>query len=327
MFSSTMSPDLTVSIINHSNPQLLWECLRSLFASTHRVSLDVWVVDNATGGDLVPEMQAEFPQVRWLFNTERQGFSANHNRVLEQSQGRYACILNDDTVIHDGAFDALLTYMDAHPKVGMVGAKLLNADGSLQNCTFRFMTLVSEALGICFLPGPLCFLKSRSLDPAQFQDAPASVDWVLGACIVVRNAALRQIGLLDSELSPIANTEEVDWCYRAHQAGWDVAYCPAAVLTHFGGQSLKMDAPGPDTFRVEMYRTRIAFFRKHYGRLPAALLCLIYGVTLPWNAFMLTQSLLRKKLNLRQYGSALLTLFRIAFLHGSNTLPTRKALV
>ena len=307
-------PDLTVSLINHSNPALLHECLRSLFAATHDTCLDVWIVDNATDGAGVPAMQEEFPQVRWLFNTDRQGFSANHNQVLCQATGRYACILNDDTVIHDGAFDTLVKYMDANPQVGMAGARLLNRDGTQQNCTFRFMTLWSELVGICLLPGPLNVLKTVGLDPAQAQDRPAAVDWVLGACLVVRDTALQQIGLLDSELSPIANTEEVDWCYRARRAGWQVAYCPAAVLTHYGGQSQKLAASGPDKFRVEMYRTRIAFFRKHYGAFQTLLLRLIYLATLPWNAAMLSQSALRKTITHEHRRNALSTLCGIAAL-------------
>ena len=307
-----MQTDLTISLINHSNPQMLRDCLRSLYAATHTVTLDLWVVDNATGGTLVPEIQAEFPQVQWLFNSARLGFSANHNQVLAQNQSRYACILNDDTLIHDGAFDTLVAYLDANPKAGMVGAKLLNADGTLQNCTFRFMTLWSELVGICFLPGPLCFLKTVGIDPAQTRDEAACVDWVLGACIIVRETVLREIGLLDDKLSPVANTEEVDWCYRARKAGWDIAYCPDAVITHLGGQSQKLASPGRDTFRVEMYRTRLAFFRKHYGLLQTALLRLIYLVTLPWNALMLAQSALRKTEPASQCRNAFATLCSIA---------------
>ena len=309
---NTMRPDLTISLINHSNPALMRECLRSLFAATHDTRLDVWVVDNATGGAGVPEMQAEFPQVRWLFNAARQGFSANHNQVLCRAEGRYACILNDDTIIHNGAFDTLVRYMDENPQVGMAGARLLNTDGTPQDCTFRFMTLWSELVGICLLPGPLNALKTVGLHPAQAQDQPATVDWVLGACLVVRDTTLQQIGLLDSKLSPIANTEEVDWCYRACQAGWQVAFCPAAVLTHYGGQSQKLATPGPDKFRVEMHRTRIAFFRKHYGAFQTFLLRLIYLVTLPWNTVMLSQSAVRKTQPPNQCRKAFETLCGIA---------------
>ena len=309
-----MTPDLTVSIINHSNPQMLRECLRSLFAGTHRAALDVWVVDNATGGAGVAEMQAAFPAVRWRFNASRQGFSTNHNQVLREAAGRYACILNDDIVVHDGAFDTLVAYLDAHPAVGMAGARLLNADGTRQNCTFRFMTLWSELVGICFLPGPLNAWKTVGLDPAQSGDAPALVDWVLGACLVVRAETLRQVGLLDSVLSPLANTEEVDWCFRARRAGWQVAFCPDAVLTHFGGQSLAPPEAGPDRIRVEMHRTRLAFFRKHHGPLPTLLLRLIYLVTLPWNAAMLAQSALRRTQPTARCRNAFATLCRIAAL-------------
>lgn len=307
-----MKPDLTISIINHSNPRMLHECLRSLFAATHRVSLDVWVVDNATGGAGVPEIRAEFPRVRWLFNEQRLGFSANHNQVLRQAIGHYSCILNDDMVVHDGAFDKLLAYMKGNPAVGMAGARLLNGDGSQQNCTFRFMTLWSELVGICLLPGPLNRLKTIALDPAQKGNSPALVDWVLGACVVVRAETLRQVGLLDSETFPIANNEEVDWCLRARRAGWQVAYCPEAVLTHFAGQSQKPATTGPDKMRVEMHRTRIAFFRKHYGLSATSLLRLIYLATLPWNMAMLSQSAWRGKITPEHRRNALATLYGIA---------------
>lgn len=306
-----MLPDLSISLINHSNPSMLRDCLRSIYAGTHTIILDVWVVDNATGGAGVAEMQAEFPQVHWIFNAQRQGFSANHNQVLRQAKSRYACILNDDTIIHDGAFDTLIKFMDENPKIGMAGAKLLNADGSLQNCTFRFMTLLSELIGICFLPGPLNSWKTIGIDSAQFHNQVAEVDWVLGACIVVRDRTLGEVGLLDSELSPIANTEEVDWCYRVHKANWKVAYCPSAVITHYGGQSMKPLAIGADRFRVEMYRTRLAFFRKHYGQSQTLLLRLIYLVTLPWNIVMLSQSALRKTITPEHRKVALSTLYGI----------------
>jgi len=307
-----MSCDLTISVVNHSNPNLLKECLRSIYRSTHKITLDIWVIDNATDGTGVTDMQQEFPAVKWLFNTQRLGFSANHNQVLSQAKTPYVCILNDDTVIHDGAFDTLVHYMKENPGVGMVGARLLNSDGSQQNCTFHFMTLWTELFGICVLPGFLDGLKKLGLDRSQTLDRPASVDWILGACIVTRDETIQQVGLLDSSLSPIANTEEVDWCYRTHKAGWEVTYCPQAVITHLGGRSQQSDRPGMDSMRVEMYRTRIAFFRKHYGFLSAFLLRWIYLSTLPWNALMLTQSAVRKTTPRLQCQNAFATLCGIA---------------
>lgn len=324
-----MQTDLTISLINHSNPQMLRDCLRSLFAATHAVTLDVWVVDNATGGALVPELQAEFPQVQWLFNTERRGFSANHNQVLHRvvadKRSRHACILNDDTLIHDGAFDRLVTFLDAHPAAGMTGAKLLNADGTLQDCVYRFPKLRDEPIHFFILPKAVSHWKSKIIDPVQVQDQPAFVDWILGACMVVRREVLEQVGLLDDVLSPVACMEEVDWCYRTHAAGWKIGYCPAAVITHIRGQSIKPAAGqvGPDRIQLEMYKALYRYYKKHRGTSPASLLLLLHAAALPWNALMLTQGVLRRHITPAQYKRQLGTGWQVARLIGS--LPREAA--
>ncbi|MDR3710323.1 MAG: glycosyltransferase family 2 protein [Capsulimonadaceae bacterium] len=307
-----MPRDLTISLINHSNPDMLRDCLRSLYKSAHEVTFDVWVIDNATDGCLVSELREEFPEMRWFFNKQRMGFSTNHNQVLAISTSRYTCILNDDTIIHDGAFDALVRYMDANPRVGMVGPRVLNPDGSQQNCAFRFLSLWTELISITLMPRFMCHIKHQGCHPAQNGLSPALVDWVLGACIVVRDKALREIGLLDDVLSPIANTEEVDWCYRAREAGWDVGYCPSAVITHIGGQSMKSPEASVDKMRVEMHRTRLAFFRKHYGAPTAVVLSLLYRAMLPWNMIMLSQSMRRGRISRSEYDNASRTLIEIA---------------
>lgn len=308
----TRKPDLAISIVNHSNPELLHDCLRTLFATTRQCTFEVWVVDNATDGRGVEAMRRDFPQVRWLFNAERKGFSANHNQVLTQAKARHICVFNDDTLVHEGAFDALVRFMDENPRVGMAGARLLNADGTVQNCAFREMTLAQALWDICFLPRPLHFLKRRHIHPAQYGYEQARVSWVLGACMVVREECLRDVGLLDEKLSPLGNTEDTDWCVRAWKAGWEVAFCPDAVITHLTSRSFRPSASGPDKIRVELWRTRLAFFRKHHGRLQEQLMRLILVGTLPWNAFVLTQSLLRRRLSLSEYKRQLSTFLRIS---------------
>jgi GT2 family glycosyltransferase len=300
-------PDVVVSLINHSNPDLLADCLRSLYATTRVVSFEVWVVDNATDRRGVAEMQAEFPRVRWLFNDLRLGFSANHNQVLTRARGRYYCVLNDDTVIHERALDELVAFLDARPAVGIAGPRLLNPDGSIQLSTFRFPRACAELAGVCFLPRSLHWLKNTGFDPAHFGAEPARVDWVLGACLMVRDKTLRAAGPLDSKLSPVANTEEVDWCRRIWNAGWEVAFCPAARVVHYGGQSLRPPQHGVNAIQVELMRTRLAYFAKHDGGGTAALVVLIYTATLPWNAFVLIQSLLRGRTEFARFQSELAT--------------------
>jgi N-acetylglucosaminyl-diphospho-decaprenol L-rhamnosyltransferase len=304
--------DLSISIINHSNPEMLYDCLRSLFATTKGITFEVWVVDNATDRRGVAEMQAEFPEVKWLFNEKRQGFSANHNQVLErirdEDRARYACILNDDTTIHGDAFKTLVRYLDENTKVGMIGGRLLNTDGTHQDCVFRFPTLRDELVQAMILPGGLDRLKRRSFDPAQARDEAASVDWILGACMVVRAEILKTVGVLDSRLSPIVYMEEVDWCLRTRRAGWEIAFVPQAVITHHGGQSTKATRPGADPMRLELMRTHIAYFRKHHGPLAAAMVRAILVGTLPWNLAMLGQGVLRRSVSREDYARQKATL-------------------
>jgi GT2 family glycosyltransferase len=315
-----MARDLTISIVNHSNPEMLRDCLRSIHAGTHGITFEVRVIDNATGGRLVDEIRAEFPEVIWLFNARRMGFSTNHNQVLGSARSRYLCILNDDTLVHAGAMAALVEFMDEHPVLGMAGPRTLNRDGSIQNSTFREKTLFGEFLNLCQLPGILNEMKLGGIDRAQYQDVPANVDWLLGACIVVRESALAAIGLLDDVMSPVANCEEVDWCRRARQAGWDVTFVPAAKITHFGGQSLNAPSHVPNGFRVEMHRSILAYFRKHHGIVGAFLLRAIYLGTLPWNGMMLLQSALRKRMDREEAKGTWRTLLGIAGM-GVRPLP------
>jgi GT2 family glycosyltransferase len=298
-----MGVDLVISIVNHSNPELLKECLRSIFRSTHEISFEIWVIDNATEDGCFEWVRDHYPSVRWSFNQRRLGFSANHNQVLRDAKARYACILNDDILVHDYAFDRMIAFLDAHSEVGLLGPRLLNEDGSPQNSTFRFMSCYSELIGACWLPAACDHWKIRAQTGGPQEGAVDAVDWLLGACIVIRQSALLEIGLLDEQLSPVANSEDVDWCYRAHQKGWKVCFFPMASMLHYGGRSMKIEESGssPAVIYVEMMRTRVAFFRKHHGLAAALLLRATYVIAFLWNLGMLGQSRLRGRLSSRDF--------------------------
>jgi len=258
-----MQPDLTVSIISSDNLNLLLPCLRSAFEGTHEISLEVYVVDNASMDNTTEVVKATFPQVTVIRNEVRQGFSTNNNMVLHQGRGRYLMLLNDDTMIQDSALDHMVEFMDAQPRAGAVGGFLLNPDGSSQPAFARFPHPMVEAVW------PVLNWYHHTVEQA---DHPFEVDSVHGAAMLVRRGVINRVGLLDTAFDPIYS-EEVDWCYRIKQAGWQIYTHPQARIIHYGGQTMNRIMPR----KYELLLShRMLYFRKHAGRWAAD----VYRVTL-----------------------------------------------
>ena len=247
-----MIPDLSISIINTNNRAQVLDCLRSVFANTRQISLEVFVVDNACTDGSADAIAAEFPQVKLICNGDKLGFSTNNNLALSQASGHYLMLLNDDTVVLDSTFDRMVAFMDEHPEAGVVGAALVNPDGSYQG-------------GYDYFPQPLregLYPWSRFMTPGVSEKTgPTEVDWVCGACLMVRRQVVEQVGLLDPIFDPLY-AEETDWCYRIHQHGWQIVYLPQARVIHYGSQTMNRTAQ----WKTESLRRHQAvFFRKHYG--------------------------------------------------------------
>jgi GT2 family glycosyltransferase len=208
-------------------------------------------VDNASGDDSVFLIRERYPQVKIIRNTERQGFSTNNNLVLELGQGRYLMLLNDDTLVVEGALDRLVEYMAQHQAVGAVGAQLLNPDGSIQPYRARFPHPVLEAIY------PATNWSYRAFPSKESRD----VDSVCGAALMVRREVYEAIGGLDTTFDPIYS-EEVDWCYRIRKAGWRIVALPTAQVIHYGSYTMNRVV----VRKYELLLSHKAlFFRKHYG--------------------------------------------------------------
>ncbi len=313
--------DLTVSVVNTNNAALLRGCLETLFARTKR-SMEVYVVDNASTDGSADMVQREFPAARLLVNAQRKGFSANHNMVAGRARGRFVALLNEDLLIHDGALDRLVAFLEARPDVAVVGPQVLNPDGSFQPCAFDSYTIGSVLLDFAVLPSLIPKGRWFHLDGREKRYEERDVDWILGACLVMRREAVQSVGLLDEQISPIIYSEEVDWCYRARQMGWKVAYCPAATLVHYGGQTTRRQSV---RMQLELYRTRFAFFRKHHGRRSEILLRAGLTSVAALNTVVLSLQLLKGLLLLRPacglFVQRLSVVWRVPFL----TLPRRSS--
>lgn len=256
--------DLSVCILNWNTAHELKRCLSSVLGA-HRDGplLEVVVADNASTDGSTEMVRRQFPQVALMENHTNLGFAAGHNRAIAASSGRYVLLLNADTVVHEGALTALVEAADAHPRAAAVGPRLLNADGSLQYSCRRFPRL---AYGL-FRKAPLGRLLPENRFNREYlmrdlnHSRAQSVDWVSGAAFLMRREAIEQIGLLDEGYYMYC--EDVDWCYRARRAGWQVLYAPQAVVTHLHGRSTDMR---PFAMSHEFHRSMIRFYRKHYSK-------------------------------------------------------------
>ncbi len=268
--------DLSIIIVNWNTSDLLSQCLQSLQSTVREASFEVWVVDNASSDDSVDMVRASFPQAHVIANAENVGFVRANNQAIARCQGRYVLLLNSDTLALPGSLDQAVQFMDQHPRAGLAGVRLINADESFQASFTPFPNLWREFLILSGL-GRWLFRPSFPSYGPQLEDGDQQIaGYVEGAFMLARREAVQQIGGLDERIFMYA--EDVDWCYRFYRAGWEIWYLPQAPIIHYGGQSSKKR---PGRMEAELYRSRIYFFHKHYGRAAASgLKLMIYAATL-----------------------------------------------
>jgi N-acetylglucosaminyl-diphospho-decaprenol L-rhamnosyltransferase len=266
--------DLSILIVNWNTRQLLAECLASLYQYPPAGTFDIWVVDNASTDGSVEMVRQQFPAVQLIVNTDNVGFARANNQAIARSEGRYVLLFNSDAAAKPGALPALLALAEAQPRAAIVGAQLLNPDGSFQAGATPFPTLWRELLILSGI-GRLCYGRWYPSTGPQPDRGPRAVDYVEGACLLGRREAIQTVGGMDEGYFMYA--EEVDWCFAMKRAGWQVWYQPAAQILHHGGASSRSRRPQRE---ADLYRSRVRFFRKWYGARTASLLKgLILGFT------------------------------------------------
>jgi GT2 family glycosyltransferase len=256
--------DLSIIIVNWNTKDLLLQCLDSLYQGAKGSEKEIFVVDNSSSDGSGALVRKRFPEINLIENPVNWGFAKANNQALSLSKGRYLLLLNPDTQVKDQAIERMLSFMSAHLEAGLVGAQLLNANGSKQNSIANFPSLATELLNKSLL---------RWLFPEKFPGketdyaGPVEVDSVIGACMLVRREAVDQVGFLDEEY--FLFLEETDWCYRIKKAGWKIYHIPQAEVLHFQGKSAETEK---GKARIEYYRSRYHFFRKNKGRLQSSIL-------------------------------------------------------
>ena len=229
---------LSIVFLNYNTRDLTRQALNSVLAAAEGLAVEIFVVDNASVDGSADMVAAEFPQVKLICNEANVGFAAGNNVALRQVTGEYVLLINTDTIVRRDALRTMVEFLDAHPEAGACGCKILDPDGTLQLDSRRgFPTPLAafckmSGLSRFFPKHPLiAHYHMTYLDPEQ----TAEVEVLSGSCMMVRKAAMDQVGLLDEDYFMYG--EDIDWCYRFHQAGWKIYYVPTTSIIHFRGES------------------------------------------------------------------------------------------
>ena len=261
-------PDVSVVIVSYNTRDLLEQCLISVERDAGDVTLEIFVVDNASADGSADLVERAFPDVQLLRNTANVGFATANNQAVRLARGRYVLLLNPDTIVLNGAIAATVAFMDRLPEAGVSTCKVLNEDRTFQTGygesfpSIGFILTGGSSLRIALASLLLSrrYLESSGLNADSIARAHV-VPWVMGAFMMIRSDVMAQVGMLDENLFMYG--EEPDFCYRATKAGWQMWYTPDGEIIHLGGQSTKQI----DHAKVTnwLLTTYFYFFRKHRG--------------------------------------------------------------
>lgn len=228
-----MSLDVTVGIITWKAKELLRQLLDSVEACIGEVNYDIIVLDNQSGDGTVEMIENEYPGVKLIKNKRNEGVAPARNKIFKMAEGRYILILDVDTKILPGAIEVLVQAMNDHPRAAIGGPKLIYGDGSLQLSCRPFPTLLNIIIEGTFLRD--WFPNSRFVKAYTMEDRDhnkiGEVDWMYGACLIIKKECLDAIGLFDEKFFYLY--EDVDLCYRAKKLGYQIIYLPEATVIHF----------------------------------------------------------------------------------------------
>jgi len=245
---SDQGPDLSVVVVNWNGGRALLECVRSAYeavkprSSASFPTPEIWLVDNASTDGSAQRAAESLSGLRLVGNASNLGFAKAANQALSQAEGEFVLLLNPDAQISRAALEAMIAVMEQDRRIGIAGCPSVDRAGRVA-------------------PGYELSFPGRRAQPVEQSDGPGrDVAWVSGACLLARRAMIDQVGLLDEGFFMYG--EDVDWCYRARQAGWRVVTVPEVTIRHDLGGSAAL-VPEAETARRAAV-SRLRFFRKHY---------------------------------------------------------------
>lgn len=258
--------DLSVVMINYRMRHQLEQSLASIFVRPTSCQFEVVLVNKPSEDRTEELIPKAYPSVR-IVSYDQFGIAEMRNVGIRNSAGRYLLMLDADTEVLEGCLEALVEFMDVNPDVGGAGAKTLRPDGSLEYSGKRFYTLATilirrTPLGRWF---PNNRWDRHHLMMDADHDQVLEIDWMAGACYLMRRTTVEQVGLFDEDY--YFGFEDVDWCYRAKKQGWRICYVPQARIIHHIQRS---SARGLNRMAWEHLKSGWRFYKKHYLRRSAS---------------------------------------------------------
>ncbi|MEN6291516.1 MAG: glycosyltransferase family 2 protein [Methanobacterium sp.] len=259
--------DLSIIIVNYRTYDLTKQTIESVINKKHPFSYEIYVVDNASADGSLENLKKDFFResetglIKFIANEENKGFAHANNLALNQISSKYVLLLNSDTIVVDDCIEKCIEYMENDNALGAVGCKVVLPDGTLDKACRRsfpdFNVSFYRMTGLSHI-----FPKSERFGRYNLtyldENETYEVDCLVGAFMLLRSAAIRQVGLLDETFFMYG--EDIDWCYRIKAAGWKIVYYSDAEIIHYKGASSKQK----NKLIYEFYRAMYVFYNKHY---------------------------------------------------------------
>lgn len=253
-----MNEKVVVSIIlvNYNGADVVLNCLRSLLQFLHTIPYEIIVVDNASTDGSATFISENFPTVQLLKQLENRGFGAGNNVGAKQANGEFLFFLNTDTLLTSDVLPPLVTLMKERPDIGIIGTKLLNADGSLQLSIASEISIFGEYKTLKQLKQVSTEKYRKAIEQkfAQIQ----TVDIVIGAAFFMHKSVFEALNGFDETF--FMYFEESDLCQRVRDRGWQILYTPEVSIIHLGGYSVSKVS---DRMRLEYRRSQLYYYQKH----------------------------------------------------------------
>lgn len=255
---------LSIIIVNYNVRAYLEQCLRTVFTALEGIEGEVFVVDNLSTDGSLEMVRDKFPQVRLIANRENVGFSRANNQAIRISTGEYALLLNPDTIVGEDVFHKAIAFLDAHPRAGGLGVKMIDGTGRFLPESKRGLPTPQVAffkiIGLTRL-----FPKSSLFGRYHLGHLPenetAPIEILSGACMFLRKRTLDEVGLLDESFFMYG--EDIDLSYRITLGGYENWYLPEARIVHYKGESTKKSSVN---YVFVFYNAMAIFAQKHFTK-------------------------------------------------------------